>query len=268
MLNTKVKKRPVTKPNFALANLLIFFCLTIAIVVVATTIILPVSIFMYVALVTHPPAGSTNSTPAASSETLSYRDETLGVNFNYPIGLGRAHAMDDARSNQNWHRIDFDKGGFEAGYTEVSASTSNYVPVAGEGSPHYFDGKITNDDSIDSVKSKLEAADFIPVSVEKVKSRIRTKAFRVYVAHCYGPCYLERLYIVPIYNSQFSDVVILSVIGGTYAKLPSNDPLPIDQTKQFAERDANAIDQGTASSQMLAIARGEDIIFNSLLFIK
>lgn len=200
--------------------------------------------------------------------SLSYHDKTLGISFNYPGNLGLTHTLDDSRENQNWHRIDFDKGGFEAGYFEISASTTNYQPIAGEGSPHFFDEKVLATNSTDSVKSSLEKANFIPVTVEKVQSTNGISAFRTYVTFCYGPCQLERLYIIPISNSKFSNILILTVIGIMYAVPTTNDPLPIDQTKQFAKQDSIQIDNGTASEKVLHIAQQQDMIFNSLVFDK
>lgn len=212
--------------------------------------------------------GKVSTTSPISKELLSYHDPILGISFNYPESLGPAHTLDDVRKNQNWHRIDFNKGGFEAGYYEVSASTAKYQPVAGEGSPHFFDEKVVFDESTDSVKNKLEEAHFIPVSVKRVQSTNGIPAFRAYVVFCYGPCDLERLYIIPMNSQKYSNILMLTVMGTMYAEPTTNNPLPIDQTKQFALHDSTAIEAGTAPEELLNIAKGQDLIFNSLRFDK
>ncbi len=206
--------------------------------------------------------------PMSTATILSYHDSILGISFDYPGSLGQARILGNSSLTEDWHRIDFDKGGFEAGYYELSSSTANYQPIAGEGSPHFFDEKVLASDSTDSVKSALEKAHFIPVSVEKVQNTNGIPAFRAYVTFCYGPCQLERLYIIPLNNQKYSNLLILTVMGIIYAVPTTNASLPIDQTKQLALKDGIAIENGTALEKTLLFAKGQDLIFNSLLFDK
>lgn len=229
-------------------------------------------------LSTTPP--TSNSLKTGNS---SFTSDELKISFSYPSKIGVASENPASKGKggsaikgEEWWRIDFDKTGFEPGYYEVSAGTSNYAPSSWEGSPHWFNTKLSNTDTADSVKQKLIAAKYSVVRVKPITSQKDVPAFEVYFLNCYGGCMLERIYLVPYTHQRYNNINVLTVIkninAGTELRASSESELKekydkfLQDTVKLANIEIQKIDNAQDDITTKEIVEGQDLIFNSLTF--
>lgn len=201
-------------------------------------------------------------------KSISFQSKELGITFSYPSELGRAHenpASQGKGGSQNkgeeWWRIDFNKTGFESGYYEVSASTSNYAPESWEGTPHWFNVKISTNDTEETLKQKLTTVNWQVIKVQKVQNAKGIAEFKVWTMDCYVGCILSRVYLVPLANSKYNNLLIYTILKSLNA---GNENATLEQARNLAVPEITKIESNQADVVVKKYIEGQDLMFNSL----
>lgn len=199
---------------------------------------------------------------------ISFKSDKLGATFDYPSKLGTANESAASQgkggseiSGEEWWRISFNKTGFEPGYYEVSASTSNYKPMSWEGVPHWFNAKISASDTEDSVKQKLIAENWQVIKVQKVQNNNGVNGFKVWMLDCYVNCNLSSAYLVPLANSDYNNLLIYTMIKSLDI---GEENMTVEQAKVIAEAEISKLENSQSTDAGKEYLNGQNLIFNSL----
>ncbi len=198
-----------------------------------------------------------------------FSNKELKISFTYPNELGPAQDKPASKGKggsaiegEEWWKIDFDERAFVPGYYEISASTPNYAPSSWEGSPHWLNIKINTTDSIESVKQKLVSANFLVLKVQKVYSSKNVVAYIVWTLDCYVGCALARVYLVPLSNVQYNNLLIYTILKNLNTGEESET---IDHAKTLATPEIVKIENKQADGIVIKYLTGQDLIFNTLI---
>ncbi len=201
-------------------------------------------------------------------KNISFQSKELDISFDYPSELRSAEenpASHGKGGSQNkgeeWWRIDFNKTGFEPGYYEVSASTSNYTPSSWEGSPHWINTKIAMTDTEGQVKQKLSAANWQIIKVQKTNSSKDVQGFKVWTLDCYVGCELSKVYVIPLQNSKYNNLVIYTILENLNA---GNENTALEQARNLALTEITMIENNQSDTTIKKYLDGQELIFNSL----
>ncbi len=204
-----------------------------------------------------------------SATPTAYMSKGLGVTFKYPSFLGQAREESGYKNylnpgGENWQRVVFDQPGFVPGYFLVSASTTNFIPFSWEGTPQWFNAKITEQDTEDSVRQKLVNERRLVITVQKVRSANNLTAFKVWDMHCYVGCVLSRDYILPMPSgSKFGNLQIYAIIQFLNSGQESTTE---DAAMKLANQTIINLNSNKIDSDTKRFLDGQDLIFNSLTF--
>lgn len=196
---------------------------------------------------------------------VSTHSGELKLSFDYPAGLDLS---EEYKASQGKYGADLgeewlfrtNKAGFDSGFFVISATTSKYKPQYWEGGPHWFNSKISPDAAPELVKKKMQEVGFRILKVESVKSLQGISAFKAWALSCHGWCALEKIYIVPLDNSRYNNLIILTVLE------EFSEWIRVLENVKLAEDVVNKIENDQVDTATLSYKRGQDIIFNSIKF--
>lgn len=215
---------------------------------------------------------ATSSEPSPKSKPILQIDEKvstysgeLRISFDYPAGLDLSQ---EYRASQGKYGANLgeewlfrtNKASLESGSFVISASSSKYNPQYWEGGPLWFNSKVSPDAPPELVKKEMQKGDFRVLEVESVKSLQGLSAFKSWALSCHGWCALERIYIVPLDNSKYNNLIIFTVLE------EFNEKIRVLDNVKLAEDVINKIERDQADPVTLSYKRGQDIIFNSIKF--
>ncbi len=216
---------------------------------------------------------SPTATPIPGTSYFISRE--LNVSFEYPSALGKVTEGpasnwalgDKGPEGEEWWKIEFEDRGDYYPNSRLSASTPNYMPDNWEGTPQWFNAKISEIDDGNSVKQKLESrvnTGRIPVvKVEKIQSSKGLVAFRVWALSCYQVCAISRVYLIPLSKSKYESLVVY-----TDTRLVVEDDLSKgeDKIRIAALSRVSGIENNQMDDQVKRYLEWQDLIFNSLTF--
>lgn len=204
------------------------------------------------------------------TDTESFTSNELKISFRYPSEIGATHEEPASQGKggskvkgEEWWRIDFDKTGFEPGYYEVSASTANYAPEFWESTPHWFNSKITESDTEESVKQKLTSASYEVIKVQKTKNTNNLTAFKVWNLDCYIGCILSRVYIFPNPSTRYNNLQVYTILKILNA---GDENATLEDARTLANQELEKIESNQADATTRKYVDGQDLIFNSITF--